>query len=364
MAISDKLIELNNTKQNIKTAIINKGVDMDNVPFTSYAEMIDEITGGGEPAPEWQPHPDWYDIKQIYADDVQAGHTKRYIFLLSDSSNTVALSGGTAYKTSDGSFYTSSPVTHTWDRSKDKPCSDGYKTRWVIVYHTGDVSVNHRSIDSLWVYFGDCNISSLVFGASSGSQNMLVQSIETSDNTTGSSGAINVEAFRACQTLTSINIPYGVTSIGDNAFHQSYALTSINIPDGVTSISPYAFANCRTLTSINISNGVTSIGNYAFSYCSALKSINIPNSITSIGVDAFTDCYALLSATIPSNFNINSLNLSSSTYLSISSLENMINNLKDRTGDTAYTLTLGSTNIAKLDSGTIAIATNKNWTLA
>lgn len=213
MAISDKLIELNNTKQNIKTAIINKGVDMDNVPFTGYAERIDEITGGGEPSPEWQPHPDWYDIKQIYADDVQAGHTKRYIFLLSDSSNTVALSGGTAYKTSDGSFYTSSPVTHTWDRSKDKPCSDGYKTRWVIVYHTGDVSVNHRSIDSLWVYFGDCNISSLVFGVSVGSRNRLVQSIETSDNTTGSSGAINSDAFRNCHALTSINIPDGVTSM-------------------------------------------------------------------------------------------------------------------------------------------------------
>lgn len=46
--ISDKLQDLIDIKQAIKEAIENKGVDMTGVPFTEYADKIDEIeTGGG-----------------------------------------------------------------------------------------------------------------------------------------------------------------------------------------------------------------------------------------------------------------------------------------------------------------------------
>ena len=42
----------------------------------------------------------------------------------------------------------------------------------------------------------------------------------------------------------------------------------------------------------------------------------------------------------------------------------MFNSLKDLTGETAKTLTLGETNLSKLTDEQKAIATNKNWTLA
>ena len=58
------------------------------------------------------------------------------------------------------------------------------------------------------------------------------------------------------------------------------SLTSINIPDSVTTIGNHAFHNCKSLTSINISNGVMSIGDNAFEGCVSLKSIKIPNSVT------------------------------------------------------------------------------------
>jgi len=45
MAIADKLLELNDVKQDIKTAIEDKGVDMTDVPFTGYSTKIDSITG-------------------------------------------------------------------------------------------------------------------------------------------------------------------------------------------------------------------------------------------------------------------------------------------------------------------------------
>ena len=46
MTIADKLLELNDVKQDIKTAIEGKGVDMTGVPFTGYPTKIDSITTG------------------------------------------------------------------------------------------------------------------------------------------------------------------------------------------------------------------------------------------------------------------------------------------------------------------------------
>lgn len=52
------------------------------------------------------------------------------------------------------------------------------------------------------------------------------------------------------------------------------------------------------------------------------------------------------------------------TILDRASIRATINGLADLTGQTAQTLTLGATLIAKLTEEDIAIATNKNWTIA
>nr|WP_303156286.1 leucine-rich repeat domain-containing protein [uncultured Prevotella sp.] len=51
-----------------------------------------------------------------------------------------------------------------------------------------------------------------------------------------------------------------------------------------------AFEYCRSLTNINIPNSVTTIGEYAFDGCKSLVNINIPNSVTTIEDGAFYDC--------------------------------------------------------------------------
>ena len=88
-------------------------------------------------------------------------------------------------------------------------------------------------------------------------------------------------------------IPNTVTSIGNKAFKACESLTSIDIPASVTSIGGDAFAYCHGLTSIAIPASVTSIGDYAFAYCDGLTSITIPASVTSIGDDAFYGCVEL-----------------------------------------------------------------------
>ena len=145
---------------------------------------------------------------------------------------------------------------------------------------------------------------------------------------------IGAEAFRGCDSLTSIivqggnaiydsrnncnaiietatntlvvgckntTIPNSVTSIGERAFCDCSNLTSVTIGNSVTSIGNYAFDNCSNLSSVNIGNNVKNIGMGAFSGCNSLTSIEIPNGVTSIGNHAFSSCNSLISVTIPSS---------------------------------------------------------------
>ena len=50
------------------------------------------------------------------------------------------------------------------------------------------------------------------------------------------------------------------------------------------------YSDCSSLTSVNIPSGVTEIGEYTFSGCSSLTSVNIPSSVTSIGERVFENC--------------------------------------------------------------------------
>jgi hypothetical protein len=106
-------------------------------------------------------------------------------------------------------------------------------------------------------------------------------------------------------TITSITMPDGITSIGNGAFEENdlmianTSLTNITIPVTVTNMGNSVFAFCLNLTSASIPNGITSIGDNDFFWCQSLASITIPDSVTSIGEGAFTECYGLHTITIP-----------------------------------------------------------------
>ena len=121
----------------------------------------------------------------------------------------------------------------------------------------------------------------------------------TSINIPDSVTSIGDSAFCWCKSLTCINIPESVIKMEGNPFFYCKSLASINIPDSVTSIGDCAFLRCKSLTSINISDSVKTIGNAVFYGCESLASINIPDSVTSIGECAFYECGSLASITIP-----------------------------------------------------------------
>ena len=109
--------------------------------------------------------------------------------------------------------------------------------------------------------------------------------------------SIGMNAFINLSALSQVSIPSSVTSIGDYAFALS-ALAEITIPGSVTSIGEYAFGECLSLTDVTIENGVTSIGEGAFYNCSALTTVTIPDSVTSIGAYAFSYCSLLAEITV------------------------------------------------------------------
>ena len=99
--------------------------------------------------------------------------------------------------------------------------------------------------------------------------------------------------FYEFDNLTSIKLPYSITSIGQSAFYNCNNLASITIPDSVRSIGAYAFSDCSNFTSITIPNSVTRIGSGTFQNCSNLTSLTIPDGVASIGDWAFYNCTKL-----------------------------------------------------------------------
>ena len=139
---------------------------------------------------------------------------------------------------------------------------------------------------------------------------------------------IGEEAFEGCAALSSVVIPDSVTAIGWGAFkgcnitelsHPCLTIKGgvvikdgkvqycasqareIVIPAGVTEICEWAFDGCAALASVVIPAGVTEIDEEAFNGCAALAAVVIPESVTRIGGYAFEGCTALASVGIPSS---------------------------------------------------------------
>ena len=182
----------------------------------------------------------------------------------------------------------------------------------------------------------------------------------------GGGSPVTEEALKAVidRSITSIDIPQGVTNIGSQSFNQCRDLASVTIPNTVTNIGSYAFCNCNSLVSITIPSSVLSLQANTFINCNSLTDVFIPNSVTRVAATSFSGCSSLTNVTLGDGFNANNLDLSVSTLYSADTLVAILNALADRTGMSAYTLTLGDTNLAKLSNEQIAIATQKNWTLA
>ena len=135
---------------------------------------------------------------------------------------------------------------------------------------------------------------------------------------------IGKEAFKRCSSLATVTFEkgsqlkiigggysssshFGTYSDYYGAFSDCTALTSIEIPASVETIEATAFKRCSKLTTVTFEKGSqlkTIGGGYsssyyhgAFSDCSSLTSIEIPASVETVEAAAFSDCSQLATVT-------------------------------------------------------------------
>lgn len=113
--------------------------------------------------------------------------------------------------------------------------------------------------------------------------------------------SISFNAFAHKNSINSIRVEEGVSSIGNYAFQSCVNLKSIVLPNSVTSLGNYAFEGCAELESVKLPNRITTIGGYVFSGCKSLRSIDIPSSVRTIASWAFNKCEGLASIAFPSS---------------------------------------------------------------
>lgn len=174
--VQEKGSYLRDTKELIRGAIINKGVQVSvDDTFRSYAEKIGLIQGSGGnglgpyaqpnitiadaevldyPTVEFTATPpadyvipeDWYDLEEILDSDTE-DYPAKMIVMYPNDVPTATLYGANFYRCSDGTTYTAASLTtsqtHTWDSTFDRIGADGQGYRYVISYFTANTNVNY-----------------------------------------------------------------------------------------------------------------------------------------------------------------------------------------------------------------------------
>lgn len=102
--------------------------------------------------------------------------------------------------------------------------------------------------------------------------------------------SISAYLFDGCSALESVIFESGsaVSSIQAHAFDGLRNLKNLVLSDApLTNIDNFAFRFCSSLTELDIPEGVVSIGRYAFYYCTSLETVYIPTTVEHIGSYAF-----------------------------------------------------------------------------
>ena len=75
------------------------------------------------------------------------------------------------------------------------------------------------------------------------------------------------------ESIKTLEIQQGVTSVGNSAFNGCTKLVAANLKSDLSTIGTNAFNNCSALASVDLPLKLTSIGSYAFNGCSSLRDV-------------------------------------------------------------------------------------------
>lgn len=248
--LTDNLNTILDIKNNIATAITNKGVDMVGKSFPDYPSAIDQISN------------------TAILGELVAFNNGTFI------ANDIGFDGYNIVRV------TVSPMTSYLQGSIDFVVVNDVNVSFVASsVMAGNQQVQEVNLQyCLKVYtgaFANCPMLSWV-GLDSCSE-------------------VYNFAFASCPSLSYVSIPL-CNQIYDNAFESCTGLTSIEAPV-CTFISNRAFLNCTLLSVISFPM-VSKINGDAFNGCTGLSDITLPE-IINLGPRAFQNCTGLMTVHLP-----------------------------------------------------------------
>lgn len=285
-----------------------------------------------DPNTTWVRPSDWWDTKSILenAQNIEQDgviYHPAYIMLLCDYDSETVLekdtsnmkTAGDAYIFSDepNNLYVGGDQTHTWDTSKDKPCSLGYKTRYIIVYMIETTNVQSVSLPSFKVVeliFGNMKISNSSSRGIYLNSNKYIQNIEGLDNfqyyyqyNYSMTNLINLKHFKMNVTFIGQNsgfldnattlIEIQLPALTENRYpidFKSFAMKKIAIPNLIKTGGLY-FGN-EHMVSASLPNLETSTGAICDN-CKSLINIYVPKLRTTSSL--CSNCYSIKTLSAP-----------------------------------------------------------------
>lgn len=123
------------------------------------------------------------------------------------------------------------------------------------------------------------NIEEIPYGAFAGCTSLTLLDLPSKIKSIGEF------SFYNCSSLSDINLPNVVETIGAYAFAKS-GLSTVALPDSITEISAGVFSDCENLSAIKMSRNIKVIRDKAFAGCSSLTQIHL-YEVETIGAEAF-----------------------------------------------------------------------------
>ena len=363
--IQENLDLLQNTKANIKQAIINKGVNVaDSDAFSTYPSKISQIQTGGNINDITQKYSNlcYYTGNTLPTDLIGWGNLTNGTYKCASSNLSTFNKELPSLTSGYYMFYNCLNLT-SWNVDLPSLISAQYMFSGCtsLQSFTSDLS---QLEDSSYM-FNDCtnltswnnNIPNLNNGDS-----MFYNCRNLTTFTSNLSSLTNGNQMFGYTKINSWNIDLPNLNNGSNMFSYTH-LTNWNTPLPKLTDAQYMFSRCYDLVTYNVTDEVIENSTYMFMFDDALTAFTGNLSNLTNPSNMFNGCDILENITITGTLNCNNFDLSPCPNLTVDSLMSVINALVDLTGQFSKRLTLGSTNLAKLSEEQKAIATNKNWIL-